>query len=99
MKAGRIETQIDRAMRLNPTVLLVLSENSRFYTHPRHGLDSWDLRQLPLIYPRYPFASWYKENAYDHQLCHEAFDEALKDWWHQRFGNNQLEVQPIQTGN
>jgi hypothetical protein len=26
--AGRLETQIDRAMRLNPTVLLVLSENS-----------------------------------------------------------------------
>ena len=28
MKAGRMETQIDRAIRLNPTVLLVLSENS-----------------------------------------------------------------------
>jgi hypothetical protein len=28
MKAGRIETQIDRAVRQNPTVLLVLSENS-----------------------------------------------------------------------
>ena len=28
MKAGRIETQIDRAIRQNPTVLLVLSENS-----------------------------------------------------------------------
>ncbi len=27
-KAGRLETQIDRAMRLNPTVLLILSENS-----------------------------------------------------------------------
>jgi len=26
--AGRLETQIDRAMRLNPTVLLVLSKNS-----------------------------------------------------------------------
>ena len=28
MKAGRIETQIDRAIRQNPTVLLVLSEHS-----------------------------------------------------------------------
>ncbi len=28
MKAGRIEKQIDRAMRLNPTVLLVLSVHS-----------------------------------------------------------------------
>jgi len=28
MKAGRIEKQIDRAMRLNPTVLLILSEHS-----------------------------------------------------------------------
>lgn len=28
MKAGRMETQIDRAIRLNPTVLLVLSEHS-----------------------------------------------------------------------
>ncbi len=28
MKAGRIEKQVDRAMRLNPTVLLVLSEKS-----------------------------------------------------------------------
>jgi len=28
MKAGRIETQIDQAIRLNPTVLVVLSENS-----------------------------------------------------------------------
>lgn len=28
MKSGRMETQIDRAMRLNPTVLLILSEHS-----------------------------------------------------------------------
>jgi uncharacterized protein YjbI with pentapeptide repeats len=28
MKAGRMESQIDRAMRLNPTVLLILSERS-----------------------------------------------------------------------
>ena len=28
MKAGRLETQIDRAIRFNPTVLLVLSEHS-----------------------------------------------------------------------
>ncbi len=28
LKAGRLEKQIDRAMRLNPTVLLVLSKNS-----------------------------------------------------------------------
>jgi hypothetical protein len=28
MKAGRIETQIDRAIRQNPTVLLILSEHS-----------------------------------------------------------------------
>ena len=28
MKSGRIETQIDRAIRQNPTVLLILSEHS-----------------------------------------------------------------------
>ncbi len=28
MKSGRMEKQIDRAMRLNPTVILILSEHS-----------------------------------------------------------------------
>jgi uncharacterized protein YjbI with pentapeptide repeats len=67
MKAGRIEKQIDRAMRLNPTVLLVLSENS-----VESDWVEWEVSQARELE---------KELKRD-VLCPVALDEAWKncDW-------------------
>ncbi len=72
MKAGRIEKQIDRAMRLNPTVLLVLSG---------HSVESdwveWEASKARKLERRYR-----KEGKPRDVLCPVALDEAWKtcDW-------------------
>ncbi len=72
MKAGRIEKQIDRAMRLNPTVLLVLSE---------HSVESdwveWEASKARELERQYR-----KESTPRDVLCPVALDEAWKtcDW-------------------
>ena len=40
VKAGRLERQVDRAMRLNPTILLILSENSVNSNWVEHEVES-----------------------------------------------------------
>lgn len=64
MKAGRMETQIDRAIRQNPTVLLVLSE---------HSLSSdWVEHEVRTA------REWGKEIGRD-TLCPIALDDSWKD--------------------
>ena len=62
--AGRLERQVDRAMRLNPTVLLILSENSVESDWVRHEAES--ARELE------------KELKRD-VLCPIALDNSWKD--------------------
>ena len=64
LKSGRIETQIDRAIRQNPTVLLVLSKHSLLSDWVEHEVRT--ARQLE------------KEIARD-VLCPVALDESWKD--------------------
>ena len=64
MKAGRIERQVDRAMRLNPTVLLILSENSVNSDWVEHEAES--ARELE------------KQLERD-VLCPVALDDSWKD--------------------
>jgi len=63
-KAGRLEKQIDRAMRLNPTVLLILSENSIKSDWVEHEVRT--ARELE------------KEMGRD-VLCPVALDDSWKD--------------------
>ena len=70
MKAGRIERQVDRAMRLNPTVLLILSENSVESDWVEHEAES--ARELE------------KQLERD-VLCPVALDDSWKDCkWNKR---------------
>jgi hypothetical protein len=64
MKSGRIETQIDRAIRENPTVLLILSEHSLKSDWVEHEVRT--ARELE------------KEKGRD-TLCPVALDESWKD--------------------
>ena len=70
LKAGRLETQIDRAIRLNPTILLVLSE---------HSVESdwveWEVRKAREL----------EKELKREVLCPVALDEAWKSCpWPQR---------------
>jgi hypothetical protein len=68
--AGPLEKIVDRAMRLNPTVLLVLSENSVRSDWVEHEAES--ARELEKELGR-------------HVLCPVALDDAWKDCaWEQR---------------
>jgi len=64
MKAGRLERQVDRAMRLNPTVLLVLSENSVESDWVEHEAES--AREL-------------EKQLQRDVLCPVALDDSWKD--------------------
>ncbi len=72
MKSGRIEKQIDRAMQLNPTVLLVLSKNS-----VESDWVEWEASKARELERKYR-----KEGKPQDVLCPVALDAAWKtcDW-------------------
>jgi uncharacterized protein YjbI with pentapeptide repeats len=84
MKAGRIETQIDRAIQQNPTVLLVLSKNSLNSDWVEHEVrtarDLAKKLKRNVLCPVALDESWVKESSWPERIMEQIMEYYVVDF-------------------